>query len=214
MADSDAFISSLENKIEALQNSRVVADDIEEIRFAWCPACYAPLTDVTQGDVCHLCKTPLEVERVRTRISALINESGIQIRQSRLLQSKRRERVDELGQEKLQRLEEEWHRTSQKLAALQRLPSSEATARLRELTRRSGYLERELEDLDRKAQLASLVKEISTRKIELQAQVARLSSENETLRAAQQQRLSAAYTLIADEVRTLLRNDLKRQELV
>lgn len=210
IADSDSFIRSLENKIAALKNSDVVAADIEEIRFGLCPACYARLSDVAD-DTCHLCKSPLGLERAQTRIAALINESGIQMQQSTLLQSERQKRASELGQ-RLQRLEAEWRNVSQRLASLERLPSSEATAQLRELTRKSGYLERELEDLDRKGQLATLVDEISSRKVELQKEVAQFLSENEKLRASQQKRLTAAYTLISDEVRELLRNDLKRQD--
>jgi hypothetical protein len=210
IVDSDAFIKSLQNKIRALQNSGIVADEIEEIRFASCPSCYAPITEAF-ADACHLCKTPFGTERVRTRITALINESGLQIRQSTLLQASRRERVDKLNRE-LQRLESEWQHASQQLASLERLPSSEATTHLRALTRKSGYLERELEDLDRKAQVVTVVEQMSNRKLALQSQIARLRTENDKLRAAQEQRLSKAYTLISDEVRTLLHNDLHRQD--
>jgi hypothetical protein len=56
------------------------------------------------------------------------------------------------------------------------------------------------------------VDQLSQRKEELNTSISKLRSDNERLRVSQQQRLERAYTLIADEVRFLLRNDLRRQD--
>ena len=73
-------------------------------------------------------------------------------------------------------------------------------------------MDRQFEDLENKAKLVELVDELSRKKNELNDTIARLRTRNEQLRHSQQQRLSRAYTLIADEIRKLLHNDLRRQD--
>jgi DNA repair exonuclease SbcCD ATPase subunit len=68
IADSAAFIASLQSKIEALNDAAEVAKHIGEVRFHACPACYAPLLDEEQPThACHLCKTPFDAERSKFR---------------------------------------------------------------------------------------------------------------------------------------------------
>ena len=91
------------------------------------------------------------------------------------------------------------------------LTTSEVRERLRELQRKAGYLQRQLEDLENRARLIELVDELSKRKALLEDSIKRLQIRNEQLRHAQAQRLARAYTLIADEIRKLLHNDLPRE---
>jgi hypothetical protein len=142
---------------------------------------------------------------------SFINDTAIQLKQSRLLQGKRLERATALD-EKLRTLEDYWQKVARRLSELQRLPSTERVERLRELHRRAGYVERQLEDLVEKARLIELVEQLSSRKTALSEEIARLRSENDKMRYAQEQRLSRAYTLIADEIRELLHKDLRRQD--
>jgi hypothetical protein len=213
IADSTMFIETLERKITALNDSSAVAEHIGDIRFDICPACYAPIETnaAVPAQACHLCKTPFDSRHIRGRIVALINDTAIQLKQSRQLQSRRQERIQSV-EDKLRALEEAWRSVSRQLASRQRLPSSESGDRLRALHRQSGYLDRKIENLEEKARLIQLVDQLSHRKNELEHAITRLRTENERLRISQQERLSRAYTLIADEIRTLLRNDLRRQD--
>lgn len=211
IGDSAAFMSTLEHKIEALNDSASVAHHVGDIRFNVCPACYAPIDEDLPSHACHLCKTPFDTERVRNRIVALINDTAVQLKQSRLLQEKR-EQAAKNADESLHRLQEAWQQASRRLSELQRLPSTESQTELRDLHRRAGYLEREIENLEEKSELIRLVDQLSAKKAELEGAMSALRMENEKLRVSQQERLSRAYTLIANEVRTLLRNDLRRQD--
>jgi predicted nucleic acid-binding Zn-ribbon protein len=213
IADSAAFITSLENKIAALNDSSAVAQYLGDVRFSVCPACYAPIEEEaeTSAHACHLCKTPFDSEQTRGRIVSMINDAAIQLKQSRILQSKREEWIQDLDA-KVKTLDGEWQRASRRLASLQRLPSSETSERLRDLNQKTGYLERKMEDLGQKVRLVQIIDRLANRKAELNEQISRLETDNGNLRASQQNRLSKAYTMIADEVRTLLRNDLRRQD--
>ena len=213
ITDSAAFIRGLEIKITALKDSSSVAQQLGDVAFSSCPACYAPVSLPTgrQMQLCPLCKTPFAADRVGDRLVAMVNEAGLQLRQSTLLQKNREDQLKRLEQE-LKSLEEAWKNASTKLVALQRLPSTEIRDDLRRLQRQAGYLDRQVEDLGEKAKLIQMIDEISVRKNSLNDQITRLKTANDRLRTQQERRIALAKTHIADEIRMLLRNDLRRQD--
>ncbi|MGE4046493.1 MAG: AAA family ATPase [Acetobacteraceae bacterium] len=211
IADSDRFLASLEGKLEALSDASAVANVIVDMHFRFCPACQAPLNDEHPTGTCHLCKSPFDPERAKARVAAQINETAIQIRQSRLLQQERAKRLERLDSE-LNELDARWRVASARLREFSRLPSSEIQDRLRRLQRQAGYLERQLEDLDHRTETIALVSRLSARKEELSTEIGRLRASIDTARASQQQRFEKAKTAIADEVLNLLHNDLRREE--
>ncbi len=83
VADSAAFISSLEHKLVALNDASLTAQHLGEITFSICPSCYAPL-DAKKGHTqgCHLCKTPFDSEHARGRVVGMINDTALQGRYS------------------------------------------------------------------------------------------------------------------------------------
>ncbi len=211
VADSEAFILSLERKLRALNDAESIADFVTEVRFETCPACFTPIHQNGVDHACHLCKTPFDSERARSRIVAMINDTALQLKQSRSLQDHRQSQYEQ-AQSNLSRLEDEWSIASRRLVEIRALPSSELQDALRELHRKSGYLERQIEDLENKASIVQLVDQLSKQKASLNQKISRLKSDNEARHASQQKRLSIAYTSIADEIRKLLRNDLRRQD--
>lgn len=66
-------------------------------------------------------------------------------------------------------------------------------------------------DLEEKTRLVQLVGNLSEKKRVVNDEIERLKVQNAGLRASQNQKLQLSYTAIADEVRTLLRNDLRRE---
>jgi AAA domain len=212
IADSAAFLAGLRNKLDSLRDSSQVATHIGEVRFQCCPACYAPLDNEQLAHACHLCKSPFDSEYAKSRIAALITDTGLQIKQSELLQSRRTERSTELEQ-RIKDIEAAWQIASRRLATLQTLPSSTKREKLRELHRKSGYLERQVEDLEQKSQLAATIRELSNKKDQLQSEMVKLRSRNEALRAQQEKTLAIAYTNIAEEIKKLLVLDLRRQDI-
>ena len=140
-------MQAIEQKLQALNDADLVAKHVGDIQFLYCPACYAPIEKNENPHACHLCKTPFDSEHAKTRIVAMINETAVQLRQSRVLQENRTVRMEEL-QARNRKTQEEWQVASSELAQLRRLPSTEVRERLRELQRKAGYLQRQLEDLE------------------------------------------------------------------
>jgi hypothetical protein len=210
IADSAEFIASLKQKIDALCDSSAVANHFNHVRFETCPACYSPLAE--QGEtICHLCKTPFDSERSKSRIVALINDTSVQLKQSEMLQTRRETRVGELAA-RYAKVGDEWRVASRRLAELQRLPSTDARDRLRTLHREAGYLDHQLEELERRRAMVEKLHQLSLRKEELNRSMTKLQSRNEALRASQESRLAWAYTAVAEEIADLLRHDLRRQD--
>ena len=213
IADSDAFVNGLKEKVNNLRDSAVVARNLEEIKFHSCPACFSILDSEEDAltYACHLCKTPYDSEQVAARIAGLVNESAVQIKQSEVLQGRRREKLLKL-EEDLESLGKEWKSSAQKLSSMLGRPSTENQQLLRELQRRLGYIDRMIEDFDQKSKMAGVISSLSQRKTELQLRITSLDEENLGLRRAQQDRLNRAYLLISEEVKHLLHNDLRRQD--
>ncbi len=211
MSDSAAFISGLEQKLEALNDSGSVADYVGEIRFQTCPSCLAPLQNGADHKTCHLCKTPFDGERAKSRIVSLINDTALQLRQSRSLQTQRTANAAEV-EARMAAMEEAWRASSVRLNDARKLPSTELQDSLRELHRQSGYLDREIEDLEKKAAIVQLVDQLSSKKSEIASEITRLKVDNEARKAEQAKRVSTAYTAISNEVRDLLHKDLRRQD--
>ncbi len=213
IADSDAFVNGLKEKVNNLRDSAVVARNLEEIKFHSCPACFSILDGEEEAVTyaCHLCKTPYSSEQTAARIAGLVNESAVQIKQSEVLQERRREKLLKL-EEDLETLGKEWKTSAQKLSSMLGRPSTENQQLLRELQRKLGYIDRMIEDFDQKSKMAGVISALSQRKTELQLRITSLDEENLGLRRAQQDRLNRAYLLISEEVKHLLHNDLRRQD--
>jgi len=211
IVDSAEFLASLERKVEALSDSENVAKHLGDIRFRSCPACYSAIEHNVDDHTCHLCKSPLDTGPAHNRIIKLINETGRQLRQSKLLQGRRNIELSKL-EDSILALRAQWRRASEQLAERQRLPSSELRAELRSLNREAGYIDRELEDLAKRSELARELNELASRKDQLNASITRLRTRNDQLRTNQEKRLGKAYSEIESEVLYLLHHDLPRQD--
>jgi len=211
MADSERFIASLDEKLSALGDASAVASAIGNTRFRFCPSCHASLDDEHPEGSCHLCKSPFDPERAKARVAAQINETALQIRQSRLLQQERGKRLEKQDA-RLSDLEGRWRSAIARMRASSRLPSTELQSRLRRLQRQAGYLERQLEDLAQRAETVALVARLSARKEALASEIGRLRAAIDTAKASQQTRFERAKAAVAREVLGLLHDDLRREE--
>jgi hypothetical protein len=211
IADAAKFISDLESKVWALNDSSATSDAFGKITFQYCPACYSSVEAEHPAHACHLCKNPFDSERARSRIVSLVNDTSRQLRQSRALQKERSEALVRLDAT-LGELTSRWRAASDKLTRAELTPSSEARQKLRVLQRAAGYVDRQLEDLESKERLSSALEKLIARKAEVNAEISRLSDRNEALKIALSKRLSVAYTAVEREILALLHGDLPREQ--
>lgn len=213
LVDSAAFIESLEAKLISLKDTALVADFASDVKFGTCPACYAALNVQSASDAsaCYLCGTPYGSSSVRERIAAIVNETALQLSQSRRLQDEREVSAKKLAED-LKSLESRWQIHSRELSDLTNLPSTKDQFVLRDLQRKLGYLDREIEGFAEKRRLIIKINEKRDAKSELQSEIEKRNTQNTILKATQKNRLEQAYDLIAAEIRGLLERDLRRQD--
>lgn len=214
IADSSQFIQTLAKKLEGLQDSAAVSEMLGLVSYGACPACYTPVSeDDGDGSIssCPLCKSSFEGSQLQERVVAMINETGLQLKQSRVLQDARGKRAESLRQ-KAETLKADWSTAARRLASLQALPSTKHTARLRDLQRAAGYLDRQIEGEHERYKQVEKYDAKAREKLVIDEKIASLSARNELIRLRQSNRLAIAHEEIATEIRTLLRNDLRRQD--
>lgn len=212
IADAAEFIRSLRYKIEAMRDAEVAASVVQHIQFGTCPACHAEvLEDDPNSASCSLCKTPFDRERAKERIVGLLNEAAIQLKQSTVLQARRKEKL-ETAKRGLFAKQSAWKVAAKELEALQVLPTSESRETIRNLHRRLGYLDREIDDMEQKLKLAAKLDELRLKKSSLNNEIIQLKDEIDLRRLKHTNQLTKSHKLIENEIKELLRNDLKRQD--
>lgn len=208
--DSNRYIENLTSKLEALNDSSLTAEAMHKISFVYCPSCLAPLDGNAGPHACTLCKSPYDEESAKSRILGVINDIGLQIKQSTFLQKQREVHLSD-EEKKLITLNAKWAAINRRYQLANRTPSTEYRTEAKNLHRRAGALEQELVNLSQKEVLIQRVDELSQRKERLQSEITRLADFIEARQREQGSYISKAYTAISDNTCNILRMDLDRQ---
>jgi len=160
---------------------------------------------------CHLCKTPIDPDRARDRVTPIINELSIQIKQSERLQGIRGERL-KTQVSKVESLKTAWTAKSRELAAITARPTSKVREDIRELHRQLGYIDKSIEDVEAQVKLANKIGDLSARRESLDLSIKDLDNKIQSLKRSQTDRLRIARTAIERETIAILKGDLKRQD--
>lgn len=212
ITDSQSFIESLKRKVDALRDARLAAEIVSEVHFATCPACYADVLEAEEHAFsCHLCKTPIDPDRARDRVTGIINELSIQIKQSERLQGIRGERLKTQAS-KVESLKTAWTTKSRELAAITARPTSKIREDIRELHRQLGYIDKSIEDVEAQVKLANKIGDLSARRESLDLAIKDLDNRIQSLKRSQTDRLRVARSVIERETIAILKGDLKRQD--
>jgi predicted nucleic acid-binding Zn-ribbon protein len=209
--DSARYIEAMEAKLDQLRDAGASAAAIKGITFIYCPSCFAPIDEKVEEHACSLCKSPFDQDRAQSRILSVINETGVQLRQSKELQA---DRLDEAAalDAKVANATRIWNGLSERYRLLNRLPSTELRANARAIYGRAGYLERQIEDLGQKSALIERIDALSKARAQLNQEMTGLKDAIEASERTQREQLSRAYTLISSNTSKLLRDDLLRQD--
>ena len=212
ISDSEMFIRSLQNKIKSLNQAGAVTEHLHDVFFNTCPACFSALQELPEEmNACGLCKTPFDSARARERIVAMINEAAIQLKQSEHLQAKRLKDFAAID-EKILSVTSEWRHAANELQALQKSPLSESRQKLKELHRGLGYVDRQIEDIESKMELARKIDTLKEQKRALNDEIENLKTYIDSLLARLGLQINKSRLLIETQVKRFLVNDLSRQD--
>lgn len=205
--DSALLIQDLQNNLKQIEQSQATGEAFAPFQFSFCPSCLSAIEPTTGEHQCHLCKKGLDEEYNRSRYARIRNEVEMQLRESLTLQADRQKNREELGT-RLSGLHRIRNLLSEQLLNLSRHYLTDADAKIEELTRLVGYLDRELVDLEREQRLAAEVTELAERKEKLNDRINTLRRDIATWIAARDRRQTAIYGLIARITAEILSGDL------
>lgn len=210
ISDSAAFMANLEEKLVALKDAALVAQNLGGVLFSTCPACYHEISSAMPGS-CPLCKEPCDEDHAQERLGGQINEVALQLRQSKLIQERRLSDLAD-AEAALELSEADWVAAAKRYAEVQAKPTSEQELYISDLYRRLGYLERRDEDLVEKAKIIEVISSLSSQKSELNSRISQLKNDAQRMALEQEERLREAYFDISENVRSLIARDLPRQD--
>ena len=210
IADTGAFIFSLEHKLDALRQSKVVGDELNALAFDFCPSCLAPITNVEVAGACNLCKQTSGHDRTKERALRLINEYARQKRNSLNLQDARKDELGRLNSE-IVKIRELWEQASRDYSVSLRSPTTELRSRLRKLNRGAGYVVRELEELADRKSIVAEIQEARKQRDTLNTEIETLKTLISVSERKSRKQISHARNNVEIECLNFLHQDLERQ---
>jgi transposase len=207
LADADQFIDHLQTAVRDFDDASSTFFALGAVRFEFCPSCFAPVTDHDHTDTCHLCGEGIDKSRDETRALAVKLDLEMQINESMQLQTAR--------EEKLGHLKSQLRSASSKLRAAvaaselgRRGAASKYDSLLADVSRKIGFLDSEIAQLNHRVALAEEITALTAQKAQLNERIADMKAKIETTEETQKRRKLVAYTAISENVKALLDQDL------
>lgn len=207
--DSEEFIVSLEARLEAINISVTVTSEFGGIDFHHCPSCYKPLSQEADPSHCPLCKSEFDTEGgdIALGILKLRNEIAFQLNESRSIVAMKKEIIKKIETDLAKVILEYQSATRRNENIISYLNPLEAQSK--NLITRLGYIDRALEDLENKVELANKLKELSDFKASLNEEISTLKDRIEAENHKREKRKGEVYTRLNDLTVSMLAVDPK-----
>ena len=209
--DTETFIGSLKDKLNAIRNSIATREFLGEFQLDHCPECLTKISDDVPVNTCKLCKSEIDQSYGITQARKIEQELDFQIKESIKNISKKKASLDELEiSYDTERLKLNHIQTNVNNALKD--VKSYRDEKIDQLYIDKGFLEGEIIQLRTLLENAESYQNLVARKVELEQ---KLSNLKETIRIkeAKQEKLKIE---INNQVQNcgldLLRNDLFRQK--
>lgn len=208
--DAELLIEETERVLTRLKEGEMALSAIGPIAFAFCPSCFSELDDATEHQ-CKLCRKDLDPNVGQARVARMRNELSMQLIESKRLQETRRANFSALRTQ-ISKMQAVRNTLAHEFLSIGREYVTEADAQIDRLNARVGYLERELVDIAREADLAEQLSELSERKKTLNEEMQQLRSNIGIWKEQKDRRQGSVYRLITNNTAEILENDLLTEE--
>ncbi|MEX0720610.1 MAG: AAA family ATPase [Balneolaceae bacterium] len=210
ISDSELFIDNLYNKLNSLNQSEVINNEIEELEFEFCPKCLSELEKHSSGsNVCSLCKTELDPDDDRyTRIR---QELKIQIEESESLLE---EKIEDLAKVKreIPELRDRYTQLQSRLDEVLTEADSTREEENDELLIEQGYLESSINNLNRHLKFIGILNELKRQEQTVAGRIETLAVQIAQKNRVQNKNKKIIDKAIFENTSYLLMNDLDREE--
>jgi hypothetical protein len=209
LTDADQFIDHLRAAIDEFDDASTTFFALGAVRFEFCPACFAPLAtaEMSDDENCHLCGASKPADRDQTRTLAVKLDLEMQLNESLEIQADRERQLTELKNQ--MRAANAALRAAMVGSELGRSSAaSKFETILADKSRQIGYLDREIEQLQQREALGKEIAQLAEEKSLLNSRISQMKDRIQSTEASQKRRKLVAYTAVADNMKSLLAQDL------
>lgn len=211
IADSKQFITTLEKRIDELNNSIQTRQVIGDLTLTHCPQCLSELKNDIGENHCKLCKQPIEEETEKANARRLLQEMQLQIKESyKLLNQK--ERIYTELQGEIPSLTERLRFLQKELDLSIENPQSTRDEKIDTLLVSKGFIESKIEILSNQMKMVELIEKLKSEISELTAKVKSLKLNISEKENDQKMKLSLVNNKIKEITLNILKRDLPRQD--
>lgn len=205
--DADAFINHLRHALHDFEAAADTFAALGHLAFEFCPACFSKVKDKAEGH-CQLCGEPDAQDDRGSRTLAVKLDLQMQLRESLAIQKERSdEKKAKSSRLRVARSELRKASASADMASVEGATGRETA--VAELSRKVGFLDSELEGLQKRLEIAARIDAASRTKEELSDRITRLKDEIKRIEKDQNKRKTVAYSRISDCAKHLLEQDLE-----
>ena len=212
--DSKLFVGELERRLSALEDSEATRKYLGAIKFNFCPCCLAAVEDKVEPNgapICHLCKSAATLAPADSQLLRMRNELALQRRESAKLLEEKEAKLQELTRElpvlsrELKQLEGQYRQAAQEWTSPVEREIDAAILRL-------GELKQKLVQIGEYQKLAGVIEDLQSKRATLEARKSALQDKILFLENKDEAIKTEASLSVANELVSLLRADLPRQE--
>lgn len=209
--DSRQFISTLQSRVRAFDESEIARESISELNIAYCPLCLSPIRNNDDKSICHLCKNTISPDVKKANLLRMKQELLFQIKESKSLLTSKEDDYAILEREVPQLLEE---------IKISKLSLEDKLSRIRtvrsnnidKLFYKKGQLESAISFLHKQGKAIAVLEGLKRNQSELDVRISQLKISIERKEQKQWGRLETALIKIEEIAFNLLRADLPREE--
>ena len=205
IVDTSLFLHSLEQRLEALEESKLTSSEMGELIFKYCPACLTPITSHENSGSCGLCKEDLSAIHRHYAYIQMSNEIHFQKKESEHLLEKYRNKVSEINARvpalvrDIDYLKREYRSLVSSI--------NDAETMLSEIDGSIGYKRGIISSLEDKREMIGEVEKLVEAKQYAQEDINRLEEKLEQIEAASKGRIDAVYSSIESIAAEILHKD-------
>lgn len=212
--DSKLFVGELERRLSALEDSQATRKYLGAIKFNFCPCCLAAVEDKSEPNgapFCHLCKSAVAETPADSQLLRMRNELALQRKESARLLEEREAKLQALTRVlptlalELKQLEGQYRMATREWTSPVEREIDAANLRL-------GELKQKLVQIGEYQKLAGVIEELQNKRANLEARKSELQDKILFLENRDEAVKAEAMLSVANELVSLLRADLPRQE--
>lgn len=207
VSDAEEFIKHLRHSLSDFEDAALTFSALGHLTFEFCPSCFSPV-ETKKAHHCQLCDAERAAGEEDSRTLAVRLDLEMQLKESEGLQVERETEL--LAKRSALRVARQTLRRVS--AAVELAQTGDVTGResaIAELSRKVGFIDSQLEGLQKRLELSRRISAASEAKEDLNNKITRLKSEIEAIQRSQNKRKLIAYSLVSKQTKILLDQDLE-----